>query len=263
MIQIKSPSNPKIKHLVRLRKSSRYRHEVGQFIVEGDREMEALFSFGRELKEIYFTNDALKNSPLSHVLPKLSQYISIFEVNEACMKKISYKDQTSNIVGVANTWKLRLVENKASFRLVLVLDEIEKPGNLGAILRTAEAMGVDAIILSESKVDFFNPNVVRSSMGLFAKKNVFKGSKIEVVEWLKKQNLDIIGTSSAANDSIHNHIFKSGTAVIMGSESHGLGEFWEDHIKDMLYIPMKGKASSLNLNSATACILMEFNRNLG
>ena len=94
MIQIKSPSNPKIKHLVRLRKSSRYRHEVGQFIVEGDREMEALFSFGRELKEIYFTNDALKNSPLSHVLPKLSQYISIFEVNEACMKKISYKDQT-------------------------------------------------------------------------------------------------------------------------------------------------------------------------
>ena len=112
---------------------------MGQFIVEGDREVEALFSFGRELKEVYYTNDALKKSPLSHVLPKLNQHVSIFEVNEACMKKISYKDQSSNILGVANTWKLRPVENKVPFRIVLVLDEIEKPGNLGAILRTAEA----------------------------------------------------------------------------------------------------------------------------
>ena len=166
---------------MRLRKSSRYRHEVGQFIVEGDREMEALFSFGRELKEIYFTNDALKNSPLSHVLPKLSQYISIFEVNEACMKKISYKDQTNNIVGVANTWKLRLVENKASFRLVLVLDEIEKPGNLGAILRTAEAMGVDAIILSESKVDFSIPMWLDPQWDYLPKKMSLRGRKSKLL----------------------------------------------------------------------------------
>ena len=235
---------------------------MGQFLIEGDRALEAFLLSGRKLKELYFTFDALDVSKIKQFLPQLNEYITAFEINEACMKKVSYKDQSRTIIGVANIWKMYLEEPNVQLRLVLVLDEIEKPGNLGAILRTAEAMGVDIIILSESKVDFFNPNVVSSSMGLFAKKNVFMGSKCEVFEWLKSQKLEVIGTSSSAKKSIHKHIFNSGTAIVMGSESLGLGDFWVDQINEMLYIPMKGTASSLNLNSATACILMEFNRKL-
>ena len=121
-------------------------------------------------------------------------------------------------------------------------------------------MGVKAVLLSEASIDFFNPNVIRSSMGLFATQPVFYGTKKEVLEWVRKAKLLVVGTSSHAKQTIYEYDFQSKIALLMGSESKGLGQFWETNVDAMVSIPMKGYGSSLNLNCATAGILMEINR---
>ena len=259
--KIESTSNPRIKHLVRLRKSSRYRRETALFIVEGKREIEAFNAAGRNLEEIYFSQSMANEISSSSILSTLLERVPSFELSEDAINKVSYRQHGSKFIGVAKTWDLKLRSPiDLNWKLVLVLDEVEKPGNLGAILRTAEALGVDAILLSDSCVDFFNPNVIRSSMGLFATMPVFMAEKREVHEFLKQANLEIVGTSSKAQTSIYEKEFQSKVALVMGSESAGLGEFWEKHCDSMITIPMTGRASSLNLNCATTGVLMEINR---
>ena len=259
--KIESTSNPRIKHLVRLRKSSRYRRETALFIVEGKREIEAFNAAGRNLEEIYFSQSMANEISSSSILSTLLERVPSFELSEDAINKVSYRQHGAKVIGVAKTWDLKLRSPlDINWELVLVLDEVEKPGNLGAILRTAEALGVDAILLSDSCVDFFNPNVIRSSMGLFATMPVFMAEKREVHEFLRKVNFEIIGTSSKAQMSIYEKEFQPKICLVMGSESTGLGEFWEKHCDSMVTIPMTGRASSLNLNCATTGVLMEINR---
>ena len=259
--KIESTSNPRIKHLVRLRKSSRYRRERALFIVEGKREIEAFNAAGRNFEEIYFSPSLSHEISSSSILSTLLESVPSFELSEDAINKVSYRQHGSKVIGVAKTWDLKLRSPlDINWELVLVLDEVEKPGNLGAILRTAEAMGVDAVLLSDSCVDFFNPNVIRSSMGLFATMPVFMAEKREVYEFLRQVNFEIIGTSSKAQMSIYEKEFQPKIVLVMGSESTGLGEFWEKHCDSMVTIPMAGRASSLNLNCATAGVLMEINR---
>jgi TrmH family RNA methyltransferase len=262
-VRIESTSNPKVKHLVRLRKSSRYRNEMGLFIVEGRREIEAIVRSGRHFEEIYFSKEFVMDEPLEELLPSLNQDTATFELSASAMNKVSYRDQVKSVIGIVKCWNLNLpeVENN-SFDLILILDETEKPGNLGAILRTADAMGVDAIFLSDSCVDFFNPNMVRSSMGLFAGMPIYSSSKEKIINWLKSFKITIVGTSSKADKSVHQFKFNNPSAIVMGNEKQGLGAYWEKNVHDMIGVPLRGSASSLNLNSATACVLMEFNRQL-
>lgn len=258
--RIESTTNPKVKHLVRLRKSSRYRKETGLFFLEGKREIEAMLVGGRELDEIFFPQNTEPKDELSSLL-ELTKGIPNFELADAPMKKASYRGEGSEIIGVARSWSLDL-DNciNESRDLILILDEVEKPGNLGAILRTAEALGVEAIVLTDSAIDFFNPNVIRSSMGLFASMPVFSCEKDKIIEWVKETGFSLIGTSSKASESIYEHNFSRQTAIVMGNESRGLGSFWDEYLEVMLSIPMSGKASSMNLNCAAAVVLAEINR---
>ena len=216
---------------------------------------------GRILRKYIFHKALANEISSSSILSSLLERVPSFELSEDAINKVSYRQHGSEFIGVAKTWDLKLRSPiDLDWKLVLVLDEVEKPGNLGAILRTAEALGVDAILLSDSCVDFFNPNVVRSSMGLFSRMPVFMAEKREVHEFLKQANLEIVGTSSKAQISIYEKEFQSKVAMVMGSESTGLGEFWEKHCDSMITIPMIGRASSLNLNCATTGVLMEINR---
>jgi TrmH family RNA methyltransferase len=144
--------------------------------------------------------------------------------------------------------------------ICVVLDETEKPGNLGAVIRSVEAMGIKTLLLSDLQVDFFNPNVIRSSRGLLAGVNVWQGSKKEIFTLLSTQKYSLIGTSGKARQSYWDHKFKSKTALIFGSEKDGLGEFWLNKVDDLIKIPMNGNADSLNLNVSVACILAEYQR---
>ena len=140
---------------MRLRKSSRYRKDTGLFILEGKREIEAALSAGKIFEEIYFSKSSTIDNSSSRGLIELKDLIPSFELSEDAIKKVSYRANGSDIIAVAKTWNLEFESSKnTEWNLILVLDEIEKPGNLGAILRTAEAMGVDAVLLSDSSVDF-------------------------------------------------------------------------------------------------------------
>ncbi len=259
-IRIESTSNQKIKHLVRLRKSSHYRKDTGLFLVEGKREIEALIAAGHSLEELYFLQNS-EEEVGSILETQTRQQVACFELAEEPMSKISYRGQTTKLIGVAKTWEINLKNHEIKNNdLVLILDEIEKPGNLGAILRTAEAMGVESVLLSDPSVDFYNPNVIRSSMGLFASMKVSWGTKAEVMDWIRKTGLLVVGTSSQAEKSIYEYNFCPKTALLMGSEKRGLGQFWETNADVMVSIPMQGRGSSLNLNCATAGVLMEINR---
>ena len=259
---IESPTNSRIKELVKLRESPRRRRERGCFFVEGANDLLALVRAGRQLIEFYFCPSMVEQFGESSALEELREMgIPFCETSEIAHAKASYKSGTHGIIGVLRTWELGFdvfsVRNDAP---LVILDEVEKPGNLGAILRTIEAFGAAGVILSDPAVDFFNPNVVRSSRGLFGGIPVALGTKGDVREWLKNSARHIVGTSSRAQEIMGSKKFPADAAFLFGSEKVGLGEFWQDQPDQWVKIGIQGQASSLNLNASVACFLYEYNR---
>jgi len=260
---ISSTTNPKVKELVRLRQSPRRRRDLGLFVAEGVTEIDALFRAGRTVREIYYCESFAGSAKGSEFLEaRNGDGCLAMMLGSEAFAKASYKNNPDGVLAVAESWDLDLPAAPQSPRLVLVLDEIEKPGNLGAILRTAEAFGVSNLLLSEPVLDFFNPNVVRSSRGLMASLPVNAGTKKEVCSWLEEEGLRLVGTSAKSSKPYWDLQLRGGTAFVLGSEKEGLGEFWKERIREWACIPMEGEASSLNLNASAACLLAEFNRSV-
>jgi len=260
---ISSTTNPKVKELVRLRQSPRRRRDLGLFVTDGISEAEALLRAGRKVREIYFCESFEGSTEGSEFLESAKEGgCLVIKLGAEAFAKASYKNNSDGVLALAESWALDLSSAPRAPRLTLVLDEIEKPGNLGAILRTAEAFGVSNIFLSEPILDFFNPNVVRSSRGLMASLQVNAGSKVEVHSWLEEEGLRLVGTSAKTSKPYWDLQLSEGIAFVMGSEKEGLGEFWKGRIREWACIPMVGHASSLNLNASTACLLAEFNRSV-
>ena len=260
---ILSTGNPKVKELVKLRQSSRRRRELGLFVVEGVLETSVLLKAGKKIHEIYYSKGLAGTGQTQELFERCREDGCLMrELGEEAFAKASYKSSQTGVLSVFETWDLDCSKLRQSPRVALVIDEIEKPGNIGAILRTAEAFGVSSVLLSDPVLDFFNPNVVRSSRGLMACLDIAAGTKEEVYSWLKKENLLLFGTSSKASHSYWEQEFATGTAFALGSEKEGLGDFWRERVDDWITIPMKGEASSLNLNVSAACLLAEFNRSI-
>ena len=259
---IDSPANSRIKELVKLRESPRRRKEHGMFFVEGKNELQCLLRAGRKINEIYYSfRDVDETEEKNEILEFKNAGIQTIKVSPTAFAKASYGSSEYGWIGMVSTWDIGL--EKIEFRdagPVVVLDEVEKPGNLGAILRSVEAFGGTGVILSEPAVDFFNPNVVRSSRGLMGSLPVAKGTKDDVLTWLKSSNRSIWATSSHTDLQLGDSTMPTSTALIFGSEKHGLGEFWKNQDLQWIKIPMKGTVSSLNLNVSVACLLYELNR---
>ncbi|MEK9772804.1 MAG: TrmH family RNA methyltransferase [Opitutae bacterium] len=264
-LRIESPANPRIKELVKLRESPRRRKERGVFFVEGGDDLLTLAAAGHIVEEIYVCEESGEDTPEKELRKELEKLgMETIATSSIAHAKASYRSAKHGIIGVVRSWELDLKEyaiiNQGP---VVVLDEVEKPGNVGAILRSVEAFGGAGVILSDPTVDFFNPNVVRSSRGLMGRIPVAVGSKEEVLDWLQKSGRKIIATSSRAEKQIDQATFSSPTALVFGSEKVGLGEYWHEQEIEWIKIPMKGKASSLNLNVSVSCMLYESNRLTG
>ena len=264
-LKIESPANPRIKELVKLRESPRRRKERGVFFVEGMDDLLSLSRAGRTVEEIYVCEGSSRDAPEKEQRKEFEKLgIETIEISSLAYAKASYRSATYGVIGVVKAWELGLVEyTTMDSGPVVVLDEVEKPGNVGAILRSVEAFGGAGLILSDSAVDFFNPNVVRSSRGLMGRIPVAMGSKEEVLEWLQNSGRKIIATSSQAQKTVDQTIFSSPAALVFGSEKLGLGKYWHEQEIEWIRIPMKGTASSLNLNVSVSCLLYESNRGTG
>ncbi len=241
---IESAQNEKIKYITRLITDNRFRKKEDIFVVEGKQENERALKFGFEAQEFYIAesifNEAVPNGKIHLVTDKIYD-------------KIAYRGSSEGIIGIYKTKNLDLKDFKPKENSsIIIVESIEKPGNLGAILRSCEAFGIDALIVTDSKVDFYNPNVIRSSVGCLFGMNIFSSSNEETFTYLKENDFQIYTTIMDQDfENIQIRNLKEKSAILFGTEHSGLTDFWIGKGKNTI-IPMSGSIDSLNLSNAVA-----------
>ena len=241
---IESAQNEKIKYITRLITDNRFRKKEDVFVVEGKQENERALKFGFDAQEFYIAENIF-----SEALPKGKTHL----VTDKIYDKIAYRGSSEGIIGIYKTKTSDLKDFKPKQNSsIIVVESIEKPGNLGAILRSCEAFGIDALIVTDAKVDFYNPNVIRSSVGCLFGMNIFSSSNEETFNYLKENNYQIYTTIMDQEfENLQTRNLKQKSAVLFGTEHSGLTDFWVGKGQNTI-IPMSGSIDSLNLSNAVA-----------
>ena len=261
MKQISSVQNPYIKSLVQLQEKAKIRKQTGTFLVEGQREIELALKGGYEIESILI---CYVSGQLSENLNIRKSEIELIEISKEVYQKLAYRDTTEGILAVLKTKSLALSNLKLSKNpLILVGESLEKPGNVGAILRTADAANVDAVILANPKSDVYNPNIVRSSVGCLFTRQIAVGTTEEVIAYLKSHNINIYSATLQDATEYHTQNFTMPTALVVGTEATGLSEKWRTESNKNIIIPMQGVIDSMNVSVAAAILLFEAKRQRG
>ncbi|UOE38437.1 TrmH family RNA methyltransferase [Chryseobacterium oryzae] len=246
---IESFQNEKVKYISKLLTDNRFRKKSGFFAVEGQQENERALKYNFEAVEFYICEQIFQKD-----LPKGKIHL----ISDKVYEKIAYRGTSEGIIGVYKTKESQLSafipkDNST----IIVVEGVEKPGNLGAILRSCEAFGIDALIVSDGKTDFFNPNVIRSSVGCLFGMEVFQAENQETVDFLHKNKFNIYTTiMDNTSEDLYTRDFKQKSAILFGTEHSGLSDFWVGKGKNTL-IPMAGSIDSLNLSNAVAITCYE------
>ena len=247
---ITSKSNPKIKNVVKLQKSSE-RREQNRIIIEGRREIERAVACGFVIDTLFVCNEILS----AEVNIEAN---TIEEVSLEVFEKIAYREGSDGLLAVAIPKYADLKDFRPKKKpLIIVLETVEKPGNLGAIMRTADAAGVDAVIIADPRTDLFNPNAIRASIGTIFSVPLFSCSSEECIEWLKANDIKIYCTYLKASIDYLEADFREGSAIVMGTEATGISDIWVEAADQNLIIPMNGIADSLNVSVTTAIVVFE------
>lgn len=248
---ITSKSNPKIKNVVKLQKSSE-RREQNRIIIEGRREIERAVACGFVIDTLFICNDIL-SEPATGIQANVVE-----EVTLEVFEKIAYREGSDGLLAVAIPKYAELKDFKPKENpLIIVLETVEKPGNLGAVMRTADAAGVDAVIIADPRTDLFNPNAIRASIGTIFSVPLFACSSEECICWLKSNNIKIYCTYLKASIDYLEADFREGSAIVMGTESTGISDIWVEAADQNLIIPMNGIADSLNVSVTAAIVVFE------
>ena len=250
---ITSNQNPKIKILNKLYAKASFRKSEGLFIVEGEREVQRAIKSEYQLESIFYCPEVgHTQNPGIQVDSEKITYIgqSIFE-------GLAYRESSDGVIALFKTQSHTLNDLKLSQNpLIIIIETVEKPGNLGAIFRTADAANVDAIIVCDPKTDLYNPNVIRASVGCVFSVPFAIGSSEETFEWLKSKKISLYGGVSSAKEVYFKVDYKKPSAIVVGSEADGLSEFWLKNT-EQIKIPMQGTADSLNVSVSCAVIIFE------
>jgi TrmH family RNA methyltransferase len=262
--KISSLQNPRVKQLVRLR-DRRPRDEAGVFLVEGFREIRRALEKRVSLTELYFSPGWFLGENEPALLAQAGAAGAVlFELSKEAFAKVAYRERPDGLLAVAPQWKRALGDLKlSSAPFLLVVEAIEKPGNLGTILRSADAAGCDAVIVCDPVTDIFNPNVVRASTGVLFSVPLVVEESARVRAWLKERAVRTVATTPAAEKVYSEADLRGPLAVVMGSEQYGLSEFWLKNCDLPVRIPMAGQADSLNVAMATIITLFEAVRQRG
>lgn len=255
---VTSPHNPKIKDLLALQEKSRERRERGVFVVEGVRELEHCINAGFEIDTVFYCPSILGQSSFFAMdRPELSS-AKLIELPEALYSKVAYRGGTEGIIAEVK-WKdrslrgLELGDNP----LIAVLESVEKPGNLGAVLRSADAAGADAVIVCDPLTDLYNPNLIRASIGAVFTVPVVCCNSEDAIKWLKNNNIQILTAQLQDSGWYYDLDMKAGTAIVIGTESTGLSDRWRQAADAHVKIPMLGRLDSLNASVSAAILLFE------
>src|SRR3954468_21148353 len=262
--RITSLQNPRVKTLVKLRER-RDRDEAGLFLVEGYREIRRALEKGVRPKEMYFSPEWFLGENEPALIEQAKQAgAQLFELSKDAFAKVAYRDRPDGLLAVAPQWKSELNFLQLSANpFLLVVESIEKPGNLGTILRSADAAGCDAVIVCDALTAIFNPNVVRASTGVLFSVPLVVTESARVLAWLREKKIQTVATTPGAKQLYTDADLRGPLAVVMGSEQYGLSEFWLQHADLPVRIPMAGQADSLNVAMATIITLFEAVRQRG
>ena len=263
--EITSAQNPKIKETVALMEKSKERRAQKLFVVEGIREVAACIRNGYTIKSIFFNSQIVTPQQIENLFPDNPSLdlnsTQLFSLSPAAYSKIAYRENTEGIVAVVEEKRLQLQEVKFGRQwkqpLVLVVESVEKPGNLGALLRTADACGIDAVLVCDPLTDLYNPNLIRSSLGGIFTNQVVACSNEEALEWLRHNNINIFTAQLQDSEWYYDTNMAAPTAIVMGTESTGLTNFWREASNAKIKIPMLGELDSLNVSVSAAVLCYE------
>ena len=253
-----SLSNPRVKAAVRLR-DRRERETTGLTIVDGVRELGRALDAGIEVVEAFVVDAAVRSDEARDVVGRLAGTVGLTEVSEPVLEKIAFGDRSDGIVAIVRTPPTDLARlDLPTEPLVVVIEGLEKPGNLGAILRTADGAGADAVIAADPRTDLFNPNAIRASLGTIFARPIAAAPSGDVLTWLAERQIRIVAARVDAERPYTETDLRGGVALVLGSEAEGLRDAWNDPRVDPVRIPMQGGiADSLNVSVAAAVLLYE------
>ena len=268
MKQITSITNPFIKSLVLLQEKAKTRKQSGTFLIEGKREIELAIKGNYEIETVLFLPELVPINEIQKVIEnsEISKNTSIeyIEINKEVYQKLAYRDSTEGIIAVAKTKSLQLSDLKLSKNpLILVLEAIEKPGNIGAMLRTADAANIDAVLIANPKTDLYNPNIVRSSVGCLFTNQIAIATSQEIISFLNENKIAIFAATLQNATFYHTQDFSLPSALVVGTEATGLSDIWREKSIQNIIIPMQGEIDSMNVSVAAAILLFEAKRQRG
>ena len=260
MKQITSIQNPYIKSLVLLQEKAKARKQTGTFLIEGQREISIAIKGGYEIETLLFVPEICSESQTKQLAPNAE----LIEITSIVYEKLAYRDSTERVLAVAKTKSTLLSDLKLSENpLILVAEAPEKPGNIGALLRTADAANLDAVIIANPKSDLYNPNIVRSSVGCLFTNQIATGSTAEIIAFLKAKNISFYCATLQNANSYHLEDYTTPTALVVGTEATGLTQEWRDAATQNIIIPMQGEIDSMNVSVAAAILIFEAKRQRG
>jgi len=259
---ITSIQNARIKHVVALQQKSSLRREEGLFVVEGQREIGHCIACGYEIVELFSRSEEC--GVMSEITPTVDIPHSTI-VSPQVYEKIAYRGSTEGVIAVAkckdHSLSSLLTPHSSllgkTTPLIVVLESVEKPGNLGAILRTAEAAHVDAVIVCDPLTDLYNPNLIRASIGGVFSVPVAVCTSQECIAFLKENKIRILTAQLQDSYDYYDYDMRQATAIVMGTESTGLSQQWRDAADVHIRIPMLGRLDSLNVSVSAAILMYE------
>ncbi len=251
MEQITSLQNPKIKQLLLLQQKSSERRKTGLFVVEGQQELSHCQHAGYEIDTIFWC-------PVLMPAFQCPAKVRCFEVSREVYEKVAYRGSTEGVIAEVRTKSLQLEDLKlANHPLIVVLESVEKPGNLGAILRSADASRVDAVVVCDPLTDLYNPNLIRSSVGAAFTVPCVACSSETCIAFLKKRNIKILTAQLQDSHLYYDTDMTCATAIVMGTEHDGLTDQWRQAADAHIRIPMLGQIDSLNVSVSAAILMFE------
>ena len=257
--QITSIHNSYIKELVQLKEKSRSRKQTQTFLIEGLREITLAIKGNYSIETILAATSIINTEEIEKLINSVNYPIEVIEISNEVYQKLALRESTEGILAVAKSKYLSLksIKFKNKNPLILIAEAPEKPGNIGALLRTADAAGLDAVLIANPKTDIYNPNIIRSSIGCIFTTQIATGTTSEIISFLKEHKINLYAAALTASVEYQTIDYTEPTAIIVGTEATGLTSDWLQNTSKNIIIPMRGAIDSMNVSVSAAIILFE------
>lgn len=257
---IHSTQNSQVKKIRLLKEKSRERKKTNRFVIEGQREIKIALKAGYTLETLLFCPEILPHSDAISMVNHPG--VELIPISKQVYEKVAYRTTTEGVLAIAKSKShaLHTLQLNTKNPLILVAEAPEKPGNIGALLRTSDAAALDAVLIANPKTDLYNPNLIRSSLGAVFTNQIGIGTSAEIIQFLKQQHVTMYGAALTASKSYVDCNFTGSTALVVGAEATGLTSEWLQHTDQNLIIPMQGSIDSMNVSVSAAILIFEAKR---